>query len=121
MIQGLRTVIYPVADLAEGKAWYSRVLGREPYFDEPFYVGYTVGGFELGLIPDGVPSPDGVQAFWGVADAEAEVARLEGLGAVVHEAVKDVGGGIKVASVKDPFGNVFGLIESPHFNPQDVR
>lgn len=121
MIQGLRTVIYPVTDLAEGKAWYSRVLGREPYFDEPFYVGYTVGGFELGLIPDGVPSPDGAQAFWGVPDAEAEAARLEGLGARVHEAVKDVGGGIKVASVQDPFGNVFGLIENPHFNPREVQ
>ena len=121
MIKGLRTVIYPVANLAEGKAWYGRVLGREPYFDEPYYVGFSVGGFELGLIPDGVPSPQGAHAFWGVADAAAEMARLTSLGAEVHEPVKEVGEGIKVAAVKDPFGNVFGLIENPHFDPKLVE
>ena len=71
MVLGLRTAIYPVPDLAAGKAWYSRVLGREPYFDQPFYVGYAVGGFELGLVPDGSPGPGGVQTYWGVADAAA--------------------------------------------------
>jgi predicted enzyme related to lactoylglutathione lyase len=120
MIQGLRTAIYSVADLAEGKAWYRRVLERDPYFDEPFYVGFSVGGFELGLIPDGNPGAAGVQVYWGVPDAEAELARLQGLGAAVHEPVKDVGGGIKVASVQDPFGNVFGIIENPHFDLKSV-
>jgi predicted enzyme related to lactoylglutathione lyase len=121
MIQGLRTVIYPAPDLAKGKAWYSQVLGRDPYFDEPFYVGFSVGGFELGLIPDGVPSSAGVLAYWGVPDVAAEVQRLTQLGGIVHEPVKDVGGGIKVAALKDPFGNLFGVIENPHFNPNDVR
>jgi predicted enzyme related to lactoylglutathione lyase len=121
MIQGLRTVIYPAPDLARGKAWYSQVLGRDPYFDQPFYVGFSVGGFELGLIPDGVPGAAGVLAYWGVPDAASEVERLTRLGAAVHEPVKDVGGGIKVAAVRDPFGNLFGVIENPHFNPKDVR
>ncbi len=121
MIQGLRTVIYPVTDLAKGKAWYTKVLGIDPYFDEPFYVGYSVGGFELGLIPDGVPGPQGALAYWGVSDANAELARLEGLKATVRERVKDVGGGIKVASIADPFGNVFGIIENPAFNPREMR
>jgi predicted enzyme related to lactoylglutathione lyase len=121
VIQGLRTVIYPVSAIAEGKAWYGRVLGCDPYFDEPFYVGFSVGGFELGLVPDGTPSSDGVHAYWGVPDAEAALARLTGLGAAVHEPVKDVGGGIKVAAVKDPFGNVFGVIENPHFDPKRVQ
>ena len=121
MIQGLRTAIYPVGDIALGKDWYRRVLDREPYFDEPFYVGFSVGGFELGLIPDGTPSSDGVHALWGAPDVAAELARLNNLGAVTHEPVKDVGGGIKVASVKDPFGNVFGIIENPHFDPKNVQ
>jgi predicted enzyme related to lactoylglutathione lyase len=121
LIQGLRTVIYPVGDLARGKAWYSQVLGGEPYFDEPFYVGYSVGGFELGLIPDGTPGPQGALAYWGVPDAEAEIARLTGLGAEIHEPVHEVGGDIKVAAVKDPFGNLFGIIENPHFKPHEVR
>ena len=121
MIQGLRTVIYPTPDLARGKAWYASVVGHAPYFDEPFYVGFAVGGFELGLIPDGTPSSDGPLAYWGTADIGAEVQRLVQLGAVVHEAAKDVGGGIKVASVRDPFGNLFSIIENPHFKLDEVR
>ena len=38
MILGLRTAIYPVSDLNEGKEWYRRVLGVDAYFDEPFYL-----------------------------------------------------------------------------------
>jgi predicted enzyme related to lactoylglutathione lyase len=121
MIQGLRTVIYPVTDLAQGKAFYSQVLGHEPYFDEPYYVGYSVGGFELGLIPDGTPGAHGSIVYWGVADAAKEMARLVALHAQVHEAVKDVGEGIKVGAVADPFGNVFGIIENPRFKIQDMR
>ena len=48
-------MIYHVTDLAKAKAWYNRVLEQEPYFDQPFYAGYSVGGFELGLVPDGMP------------------------------------------------------------------
>jgi predicted enzyme related to lactoylglutathione lyase len=121
MIQGLRTVIYPVSDLAKGKNWYSQVLGCDPYFDESFYVGYSVGGFELGLIPDGVPGANGALAYWGIPNASAELDRLSDLGAEVHEPIQDVGGGIKTASVKDPFGNVFGIIENPNFKLQNVR
>jgi predicted enzyme related to lactoylglutathione lyase len=124
MILGLRTVIYHVPDLARAKAWYSEVLGQQPYFDEPFYVGFSVGGFELGLDPDttGYPGgPGGVGAFWGVADAAAANKRLLELGATEHSPVQEVGGGIRVAAVKDPFGNVFGVIENPHFSAANVR
>jgi predicted enzyme related to lactoylglutathione lyase len=121
MIKGLRTAIYPVTDLAEGKNWYRQVLGRDPYFQESFYVGFSVGGFELGLMPDGIPGSAGVVAYWGVQDAAVELARLTGLGATVHESLTEVGGGIKVAAVKDPFGNVFGIIENPNFALGDVQ
>ena len=84
-------------------------------------MGFSVGGFELGLIPDGTPGTSGVQVFWGVPDALAEVLRLEELGAHVSEPVKDVGGGIKVGSVLDPFGNVFSVIENPSFDLKAVR
>lgn len=121
MILGLRTAIYPTPDLARGKDLYRQVLGCDPYFDEPFYVGFAVGGFELGLVPDGQPGTAGVQAYWGVADAAAELERLHGLGMHVHEGVRDVGGGIKVAAVLDPFGNLFSIIENPHFKTAEVR
>lgn len=121
MILGLRTAAYPAPDLARAKAWYSEVLGMAPYFDQPFYVGFAVGGFELGLIPDAEPGVQGVQALWGVANAETEFARLIKLGATPIEAVTEVGDGIKVASVRDPFGNRFGIIENPHFKTSEVR
>jgi uncharacterized glyoxalase superfamily protein PhnB len=44
------------------------------------------------------------------------VARLVGLGATVESPVADVGEGIKVATVRDPYGNLFGIIENPHFD-----
>ena len=116
MLKGLRTVQYPVADLDRAKGWFTEVLGTGPYFDQPFYVGFEVGGFELGLIPDGVPGSTGATAYWGTPDARAEVARLEGLGATVESPVEDVGDGIRVATIRDPYGNLFGIIENPHFD-----
>jgi predicted enzyme related to lactoylglutathione lyase len=121
MIKGLRTVKYPVADLARAKAWYGEVFGAAPYFDQPFYVGFAIGGFELGLVPDGAPGTAGSVVYWGVDDIEAEVARVLALGASVHQAIQDVGEGIKVAELKDPFGNLLGLIENPLFDLAAVR
>lgn len=121
MILGLRTAIYPAPDLGAAKDWYSKVLGQAPYFDEPFYVGFSVGGFELGLLPDAQPGIAGPQPLWGVANIEAAYARLLELGATVLEPVTEVGGGIKVAALKDPFGNRFGIIENPHFEASAVR
>ena len=116
--QGLRTVIYHAPDLAKAKAWYSKVLRIEPYFDQPFYVGFNIGGYELGLDPDAASTPGGKGgsvAYWGVADARAAFERLISLGATERSAVQEVGEGIRVAIVFDPFGNIFGIIENPHF------
>ena len=115
---GLRTVIYHAPDLEKAKAWYSEALGIRPYFDQPFYVGFNVGGYELGLDPDASSTPGGnggVAAYWGVADAEATLRRLIELGAKERSAVQEVGEGIRVATVFDPFGNILGVIENPHF------
>ena len=121
MLIGLRTIIYPAPDLARAKQWYSEVLGALPYFDEVFYVGFSVGGFELGLIPDATPGIAGAQAYWGVQNIDAEFKRLITLGAIELDAVTDVGGGIKVATVQDPFGNRLGIIENPVFDLAAVR
>lgn len=119
MFQGLRTVVYHVNDLDQAKSWYSRALGIEPYFDQPFYVGFNVGGYELGLDPDmtGITiGTGGVGAYWGVSDCEAAFNRLVELGGSPLNPVQEVGEGIRVASVTDPFGNVIGIIENPHFS-----
>jgi len=118
MIQGLGTVIYRVTDLDRAKAWYARAFQQAPYFDQPFYVGFSIGGYELGLDPDpsgGKTGPGGSVAYWRVASLDAAVAHFVASGAAVVAAAQEVGEGIKVATVSDPFGNLIGLIENPHF------
>ena len=114
MFLGLRTVIYPAPDLAASRAWFAELLGVEPYFDEPFYVGFTVAGYELALDPAGDPAT-GPVTCWGVADADAALARLLAAGATARGQVQEVGGGIRVATVLEPGGSVLGVIENPHF------
>lgn len=116
MFQGLRTVVYGVGDLEKAKAWYSSVLGIQPYFDEPFYVGFNVGGFEIGLDPNTASGNSGPLAYWGVDDAEVALKRLLELGACEYSPVQDVGDGIRTGAVLDPFGNSLGFIQNPHFS-----
>ncbi|MEY2529771.1 MAG: hypothetical protein QOJ05_1861, partial [Verrucomicrobiota bacterium] len=80
--------------------------------------GFNVAGYELGLDPDAASAPGGNSgevAYWGVVSAEAAFGRLLDLGATERSAVQEVGEGIRVATVFDPFGNIFGIIENPHF------
>ena len=123
---GLRTAIYHVDDIERAKGWYSRALAVSPYFDQPFYVGFNVGGYELGLQPrdpaagsgevaGGAARRETVVTYWGVNDAKAAVARLLELGATARDDVQDVGDGIVVSTVTDPFGNALGVIQNPHF------
>ncbi len=118
MFLGLRTAVYYVSDIQKGRDWYSSILGFPPYFDEPFYVGFNVAGYELGLQPsegEEIVQSSKAAVYWGVESCEAALKALLAKGATANEDVQDVGGGIKVASVKDPFGNIFGVIENPHF------
>jgi predicted enzyme related to lactoylglutathione lyase len=118
MVQGLGTVIYHVNDLDRAKAWYAAAFQQQPYFDEPFYVGFNIAGYELGLNPDHNvirSGPGGAVAYWRVVDIGHAVEHFVTAGALVVAPIQDVGGGIKVAEVNDPFGNIIGLIENPQF------
>ena len=114
-ILGLRTVIYRVPDLNAAKQWYAQAFGLEPYFDEPFYVGFNVGGYELGLQPHEATTGSNILTYWGVEDMDMVYKKFLGLGAGIHEAPQNVGGEITVASLKDPWGNIIGLIYNPEF------
>tara|TARA_R110002167_G_scaffold25714_22_gene89045 strand:- start:1130 stop:1495 length:366 start_codon:yes stop_codon:yes gene_type:complete len=119
---GLRTTIYKVGDLAKAKDWYAKAFKTTPYFDEPFYVGFNIGGYELGLQPEEQPTLDkaeSVISYWGVENIESEFKRLLDLGAHVYENPTNVGGELMVASVKDPWGNLLGLIYNPEFKLPD--
>lgn len=111
---GLRTVIYPTPDLDAAKAWWTDLLGVAPYFDEPFYVGYEVAGYELGLLPDADPA-GGALPYWGVEDVTAAVEAAIAQGAVTHTPPSEVGGGIVTATVTNPMGAIVGFIFNPHF------
>ncbi len=113
-LEGLRTVIYPSPDLATAKTWWTGFLGFGPYFDEPFYVGFNVGGYELGLLPNADLS-EGALTYWGVADVAAAVATAIAEGASEHTPAAEVGGGIVTATVTTPTGVILGLIDNPHF------
>jgi catechol 2,3-dioxygenase-like lactoylglutathione lyase family enzyme len=136
MLLGLRSAFCYVDDMPAAKAWYTKVLGFPPYFDQPFYVGFNVGGFELGLSPDGGPdggthggtnrpapgnTPRAYGAYWGVKDVKSAYARLLELGAAPRGEIQDVGEGILIADVLDPWGNVFGIIENPHYKPGESK
>ena len=113
-LEGLRTVIYPAPDLDDAKEWWSRLLGIPPYFDEPFYVGFEVAGYELGLLPS-APVEEGALTYWGVADVARAVETAKGEGATEHGPVTEVGDGIVTATVRTPSGAILGLIYNPHF------
>ena len=123
MLLGLQTAVYQVNDLPKAKVWYASVLGIPAYFDQPFYTGFKGGGCELGLDPAEDAGPHRARsgtAYWGDSDANLSYQRLLELGATPEEPVTDVGDGILLGAVHDPFGNVLGVIQNPHFE-NDAR
>jgi len=111
-VQGFKTLLHPVSDLAAAKTVYTALLGTAPQHDAPYYVGYDVEGQHIGLVPGG--GPQGMTspvAYWHVPDIQAKLAEVTAAGATVKEAAHDVGGGRLVATVTDPDGNVLGLLQ----------
>jgi predicted enzyme related to lactoylglutathione lyase len=109
MTQGVKTIIYPVKDIALAKALFNKLLGTEPYADEPYYVGFKVGDQEVGLDPNG--HTHGMTPYWQVDDIRERVQALVEAGAQIAEGVKGVGGGRQIASVRDADGNIIGLLQ----------
>ena len=111
---GLRTIIYPSDNLEIDKKWWTEVLGADPYFDQPFYVGFNVGGYELGLDPSG-DMADGPRTYFGVDDVHAAVDHFIANNCTIYEPVTETGDDIIVATVKKSNGQLLGLIYNPHF------
>ncbi|MGK0414762.1 MAG: putative enzyme related to lactoylglutathione lyase [Polaribacter sp.] len=114
---GLRTTIYKVSNLQKAKEWYSKVFKENPYFDELYYVGFNIKGYELGLMLEENSNlkSDNVLSYWGVENIEKTYRFFLENGATAHEKPMNVGGELMVASVKDPWENVIGLIYNPDF------
>jgi predicted enzyme related to lactoylglutathione lyase len=134
MLRGLATVSFYTDDMTAARAWYTELLGIEPYFampvdGPPAYLEYRVGDHEdeLGIIdrryapPGAANPPGGAVVFWHVDDVPAAVERLLSLGARVHEPVTPRSAGFVTASVVDPFGNVLGVMFNPHWKEIAAR
>lgn len=129
MLRGFATVSFFADDLAAAKAWYTELLGLEPYFavptpENPAYLEWRFGDIEceLGIIdakysPHGVSDkPAGAVIFWHVDDLEGTVERLLSLGATINDPITERGDtGFRTASVVDPFGNILGVMYNPHY------
>ncbi|MFE9098580.1 VOC family protein [Streptomyces sp. NPDC007264] len=114
MTAGLKTIIYPVKDLARAKSLFSALLAVEPYADEPYYVGFRDAGQDVGLDPNGhAAGMTGPVPYWSVSDIRGRLAALLEAGAELLQDVRDVGGGKLIASVKDADGNLVGLTQDP--------
>ena len=114
MAEGLQTIIYPVKDLEKAKPLFTALLGVEPYADAPYYVGFKAAGQDVGLDPNGhAQGMTGPVPFWHVTDLRERLAALLEAGAELLQDVRDVGNGRLIASVKDPDGNLVGLLQDP--------
>jgi predicted enzyme related to lactoylglutathione lyase len=112
MNEGVKTIIFPVKDLAKAKALYGELLGVEPYADQRYYVGYKVAGQDVGLDPNGHRSGmTGPVCYWHVDDLKGTLKALLDAGAETQQDVRDVGSGRLIVTVKDADGNVFGLLQ----------
>lgn len=121
-LRGLRTHAIATDDVPATRDWYATLLGFDPYFDQRFYVGFDVAGYELGVFPSSAMEDDGhaTTTYWATDDVRAAMARAVEMGATVIETAKDVGDDIVVGAVRDPFGNAFGFIHNRNFAPPVV-
>ena len=107
MNQGIKSVVYPVTDLAQAKATFQKLLDVDPYADSPYYVGFKVGDIDIGLDPNGHKA--GMTVYYDVDDIKQRLQSLLDAGAQIEQEINDVGGGRLIASVRDTDGNIIGL------------
>ena len=110
MNKGIKTIIYPVKDVTQAKTLFRKLLGVEPYSDQPYYIGFKIGDQDIGLVPNGNNS--GMTAFYHVDNIKNSLQILMDAGAEIIQDIKDVGRGRLIASAKDKDGNLIGLIEN---------
>src|SRR4051794_77837 len=114
MSTGVKTILYPTRDLAASKRIFAALLGVQPTADAPYYVGFDAGGQHIGLVPGGHDNGmTGPVPFWHVDDIESASKEIQATGGTVREAIHDVGGGRRVATLLDGDGNAIGLLQDP--------
>ena len=110
MNKGIKTILYPVKDMAQATTLFRKLLEVEPYADQPYYVGFKVGDQDIGLVPNNPEA--GMTAFYHVDDIKNSLQILLDGGGTIIQDVKNVGGGRLIASVRDKDSNIIGLIQN---------
>ena len=110
MNKGVKTIIYPVKEMSQAKAIFGKLLGVDPYADQPYYIGFKIGDQDIGLVPNNPES--GMTAFFHVDDIQNSLQILVDAGGQIIQDIKNVGGGRLIASVKDNDNNIIGLIQN---------
>ncbi|WP_438445127.1 VOC family protein [Gorillibacterium sp. sgz5001074] len=128
-LRGMANVSFWAEDVKAAKEWYTRLFGEEPYFqrpdaEHPAYIEFRIGDYqhELGII-DRKYAPEvanmsgagGATLYWHVDDVAGMLETLKEMGATEYEPLTERGVDWITASVVDPFGNILGLIHSPHY------
>lgn len=122
MFKSAGRIVYGVSDLEKAKEWYRQVLGQEPVFDSPVGVVFLVGTTALSLAPRAGSSngKDGATVYWTVDDAVLSHRRLCELGATPNTDLTTVVG-MRSATLKDPFGNVVGILSEVKASEKTVE
>ena len=129
-LRGISTLSLWADDVAAAGAWYTALLGVEPYYARPeppaapSYLEFRLGdhGTELGIIDRryALPGlrtgePGGIVAYWAVDDVEKALEEFLAAGATPLQPLTEYGPGFVTAAVVDPFGNVVGLMYNQHY------
>src|SRR6202453_3752150 len=110
----LNVVLYPVKDLDQAKTLFAILFGADPHVDSPYYVGFSVDGAEIGLVPSGHDQGmTGPVPFLDVDDISATLGSLQAAGARVVQEATDVGAGLPGPKVSAADGDDIGLRQQP--------
>ncbi|WP_144874191.1 VOC family protein [Microbacterium sp. 1.5R] len=126
MFRGLANLNLVADDMPAAVAWYAEVFGAPPYFVRPEQGPVQYAEWRFGDDEDefalmdarfrpALAQPGGALVSMHVDDIHAEMDTLLAHGATVFDPVTPRGDGWWSASVSDPFGNLLGLIQSPHW------
>jgi predicted enzyme related to lactoylglutathione lyase len=104
----IKLIVYPARDIEAAKEFYTEFLETEPYADSQYYVGFKTDHLEIGLDPNAKD----IISYIDVDDIVECIEHCTSHGATLHQDTKDVGGGLLIAQLKDPNGNIIGVRQS---------
>jgi uncharacterized protein len=114
MFKGVSEVMYFVSDRRAAAEWYSNLFGIEiTWLENPEHFFIQVGNQDVWFHQSDSKVPSGAAghvAYWQVADFDTVLERATQLGAKLYRGPLDRQDGSYMCQVKDPDGNLIGII-----------